>query len=393
MNKKEIAEIRRQFKKDNELLNISELFSVYITKDSTEIYHQESQPFEMLDSDEQELFLNNFKKVLGGQIDEKLFELKFKKDVPESTQPLLNQSLLKDNKAHWKQGMIELVEKMLQSKQYDMDIVITFIKGEYFKPIKNQPSADNENNYDSLHSHTFILSSINQTQDPKKELHFDYIEKKFKYNVVVDPVINLQKPIGGFLFPTFTDHLADVNHVLYSAPKVNEPDEVFIEEVLNAEPAMTAKEDKIIFEEVIRDAIGHQLSTSSLATIYQEVNRVVEEDEEDSATLDYRDVETVLKHSDVENVDAEKIETAFNNVTNDSQYELKAKNIVPKYKTKSIKVNTKAANISISPEDLDYIRQVENNGTLYLIIEVEEETIIDGFTVIAERLGNKVDEN
>src|SRR5690625_7269569 len=90
---------------------------------------------------------------------------------------------------------------------------------------------------------------------------------------------------------------------------------------------MTAKEDKIIFEEVIRDAIGHQLSTSSLATIYQEVNRVVEEDEEDSATLDYRDVETVLKHRDVENVNAEKIETAFNNVTNDSQYELKSKNI------------------------------------------------------------------
>ena len=391
MNKKEIAEIRRQFKKNNELLNISELFSVYITKDSTEIYHQESQPFEMLDSDEQELFLNNFMKVLGGQIDEKLFELKFKKDVPESSQHLLHQSLLTDNKEHWKQGMIELVEKMLQSQQYDMDIVITFIKGEYFKPVKNQPSADNENNYDSLHSHAFILSSINQTQDPKKELHFDYIEKKFKYNVVVDPVINLQKPIGGFLFPTFTDHLADVNHVLYSAPKANEPDEVFIEEVLNAEPAMTAKEDKIIFEEVIRDAIGHQLSTSSLATIYQEVNRVVEEDEEDSATLDYRDVETVLKSSDVENVEAEKIETAFNNVTNDSQYELKAKNIVPKYKTKSIKINTKAANISISPEDLDYVRQVEHNGKRYLMIEVEEETIIDGFTIIPERLGNKVD--
>lgn len=48
-------------------------------KESSEIYHQQSQPFEMLDPDEQELFLTNFKKVLSGQIDEKLFELKFQK--------------------------------------------------------------------------------------------------------------------------------------------------------------------------------------------------------------------------------------------------------------------------------------------------------------------------
>ncbi|WP_440897671.1 DUF4317 domain-containing protein [Amphibacillus sp. Q70] len=393
MNKKEIADIRKQFKKNNDLLHISEIFNVYVMKESSDIYHQQSQPFELLDQDEQELFLNNFKKVLTGSVDEKLFELKFQTDIEDSSQLILHQALLTDDQDNWKAQMIQLVEKILQTKQYEMDIVITFIKAEYFKPIKRQSTEDEESEYNSLHSHAFILSSINQTQEPKKELHFDYIEKEFKYNVVVDPVINLQKPIGGFLFPCFIDHAADVNRILYSAPKANEPDEDFIAEVLNAEETITAKEDKIIFEEVVRDAIGHQLNTSTLANIYQEVHRVVEEDEEDSATLDYQDVENVLKYSGVENVDTEKVETAFNNVIDDNQYQLKAKNIVPKYNKKSIKINTKIANVAISPEDLHHVRQIHFGGKRYLMIEVEEETIIDGFTMIPEVFGDKSEED
>lgn len=392
MNKKDIAEIRRQFKKNNDLLKINEIFNVYVMKESSEIYHQQSQPFEMLDPDEQELFLTNFKKVLSGQIDEKLFELKFQKDIEDSSQLILHQGLITDDLHEWKSQMIALVNKMLQIKQYEMDIVMTFIKGEYVKPVKRDNNKDEESPYNTLHAHTFILASINQTLEPKKELHFDYIEKVFKYHFVVDPVINLQKPIGGFLFPCFTDHVADVNRVLYSAPKANEPDEDFIDGVLNAEETITAKEDKIIFEEVVRDAIGHELNTTKLANIYQEINQVVEEDNEDTATLDYKDIEAVLKHSGVENVTLEKVERAFSNVIDDPGYELKAKNIVPKYNSKSIKINTKVANIAVSPEDLHHVRQIHFGGKRYLMIEVDEETIIDGFTMVPEVFGHKVED-
>lgn len=392
MNKKEIAELRRQFKKNNELLTIHEIFNVYIMKESSEIYHQQSQPFDLLGTDEQELFLTNFRKVLTGTVDEKLFELKFQSDIEDSSQLILHEALVTDEQDQWKAQMIRLVEKMLLTKQYEMDVVITFIKGNYAKPVKRENTEDEESRYNKLHSHTFILSSMNQTQESKKELHFDYIEKQFKYNLIVDPIINLQKPIGGFLFPCFTDHAADVNRILYSAPKANEPDEAFIDDVLNAEESVTAKEDKIIFEEVVRDAIGHELNTGTLANIYQEVNRVVEEDEEDSATLDYKDIENVLNHSGIEDVDSEKLEMAFSNVIDDTQYELKAKNIVPRYHTKSIKINTKVANIAVSPEDLHHVRQIHFSGKRYLMIEVEEETIIDGFTMIPEVFGHKVEE-
>ncbi|MEM1506513.1 DUF4317 family protein, partial [Domibacillus sp. 8LH] len=84
------------------------------------------------------------------------------------------------------------------------------------KPMKRSNEDAEESSRDAVYSNKFILCSMNKTQDPKKELLFDYVEKEFKYNIVVDPVINLKAPISGFLFPTFTENAADVNHVLYS---------------------------------------------------------------------------------------------------------------------------------------------------------------------------------
>ena len=390
MNKKDIAHIRKQFKANNDLFKINDMFTVYVMKESSEIYHHQSQPFEMLETEQQELFFNNFKKILGGQLDQKLFELKFQKNVEDSSQLILHQGLLSDDVENWKDQMLRIVGKMLETRQYEMDVVITFIRGEYFKPTKRSNEETEESGRDSVYTHPFILCTINSTQDPKKELLFDYIGKEFKYNIVVDPIINLNSPIGGFLFPCFTDNTADVNHILYSAGKANEPDHQFILDVLNAEETMTAMEDKIVFEEIVKDVTGDQLNTATLSNVYEEINRVIEENEtEEAPTLDYKDVERVLKQSGVEDIQTEQVEAAFQKVIDDDKYEIKASNIVPKYTSKSIKIETKVANVSISPQDLRFVRQINFEGKRYLMIEVEEDTVIDGFTMIPEAFGQK----
>ncbi|MED2974763.1 DUF4317 domain-containing protein [Fictibacillus sp. B-59209] len=392
MNKKDIAQLRKQFKKENASLNISTIFNVYITKESSDIYHHQSQPFEMLDSEQQELFLNNFKKLLAGNLDEKLFELKFQRNAENSSQLILHQGLLSSDTEDWKERMLQMVGKMLQDRLYEMDIVITFIKGEYFKPTKRRGADSEENEHDTVYSHPFILCSINNTQDPKKELLFDYVEKEFKYNFVLDPIINLNAPIAGFLFPCFTDNAADVNHILYSAGKVHEPDYSFIEQVLNAEEMMTAKDDKAVFEEIIKNVTSDQLNTSTLSNVYEEIHRMIEEnEEEEQPKLDTKDVERVLKMSGLEDINTEKVELAFKNVIDNDKYEIKATSVVPKYNSKSIKINTKVANISISPQDLRYVKQVHLSGKRYLMIEVEEDTVIEGFTMIPEAFAEKVE--
>lgn len=387
MNKTDIASFRRQLKLENDLLKVNEIFNVYIMKDSSEIYHQESTPFEMLEREQQELFMNNFKKVLAGQLDQKLFELKFAQEVENSTQLILHQGLLTNDNEFWRNQMLALVEKMLQVKQYEQDIVLTFVNGEYYKTVKPVSEEREEHERDKIFSHSFIMCTINTTQDPKKELLFDYVEKEFKYNFIVDPIIDLNKPLGGFLFPCFSEGQSDVNHVLYSTGSSKELDFSFIEDVLNAEEIMTAEEDKIVFEEIVKDVAGEQLTTSTLANVYDEIQRVIEEtDPEDTPTLDYRDMETVLKSSGVEDVQTEAVEAAFKKVINDETFELKANNVVPKYNSKSIKIQTKVADLKVSPAELKYLRQMRLNGKLCLVIELEENTMIEGFEIIEEEI-------
>ncbi|MFC7062529.1 DUF4317 domain-containing protein [Halobacillus seohaensis] len=387
MDKKDIASIRRQFKVDNDLLKITDIFNVYIMKETTDIYHHQSQPFEMLERDQQELFINNFKKLLTGQLDEKLFELKFKQDAENHTNLILHKGLLSSEVEEWKEQMLQITEKMIKDHPYEKDVVITFIRADYLKPMKPRNEEAEQSERDTVYSNPFILCSINQTQEPKKEIQFDYVEKEFKYNIQVDPVIDLKNPMTGFLFPSITDGASDVNRVLYAAGKANEPDYRFIEDVLNGEEFMTAKEDKSVFEEVIKDVLGDQLNPSTLASVYGEINRVVEEnEEEETPKLDYKDVERVLNYSG-EKTDSEKVKTAFQKVTDDETYEMKASNIVPKYKSKSIKISTKIANISISPQDLQYVKQVNYKGKRCIMIEVEEDAEIDGFKMLPEAFG------
>ncbi|AYV72398.1 DUF4317 domain-containing protein [Bacillus circulans] len=394
MNKKDIANIRKQFKMNNDLLRITDMFNVYVMKESSDIFHYQSQPFGMLDQDQQELFLHNFKKLLAGNLDEKLFELKFQREAENNSQLILHKGLLSSETEDWKEQMLLMVDKMLNSRQYDKDIVITFIRGEYLKPKKRRSEESEESDRDTVFSHPFILCSINNTQEPKKELLFDYVEKEFKYNIVVDPIINLNAPMGGFLFPSFTDNAADVNHILYAAGKIHEPDYQFIEEVLNGEEMMTAQDDKIVFEEIIKDVTGDQLSTSTLSNVYEEINRmIVENEEEEVPKLDSKDVEQVLKMSGVEDISPEKVEFAFKKIIDDDKYELKASNILPKFTSKSIKISTKIANIAISPPDLRYVKQIEFSGKRYLMIEVEEDTVIEGFTMIPEAFGGNPEED
>ncbi|MEC3885127.1 DUF4317 family protein [Halobacillus litoralis] len=387
MDKKDIAGIRRQLKVDNDLLKIKNIFNVYIMKETTEIFHHQSQPFEMLDKDQQELYMNNFKKLLTGQLDEKLFELKFQREAEENSQLILHKGLLSNHVDDWKEQMLQMTEKIIRDNPYEKDVVISFIRAEYMKPTRRRSEESEESSRDAVYSNPFILCSINKTEDPKKEIQFDYIEKEFKYKIEVDPVIDLKNPMTGFLFPGITDGASDVNHILYSAGKANEPDYRFIEDVLNGEEIMTAKEDKAIFEEVIRDVVGDQLSPSTLANVYGEINRTVEENEDDTPPkLDYRDVERVLKSSG-EQVDSEKVKHAFAQITDNEGYELKASSIVPKYNSKSIKINTKIANISISPQDLQYVRQVNYKGKRCIMIEVEEDAEVDGFKMLPEAFG------
>lgn len=95
MNNKEIAAFRRSIKPENARLKIFDFLAVYVTKDSDEIYHVEGHPFPMVEREQQELYLGNFKKLLAGRLDVKLFPLAFRKETGvDHAQQILYQGLI-----------------------------------------------------------------------------------------------------------------------------------------------------------------------------------------------------------------------------------------------------------------------------------------------------------
>ncbi|GGF95989.1 hypothetical protein GCM10010912_46130 [Paenibacillus albidus] len=388
MNKKEVAHIRKQFKLDHDLMNIHDILNVYIMKESNEIYHWERLPFGLVDREKQELYMGNFKKLLTGELDHKLFELKFQEEAEEPTRVMLHQGLVTGDAEEWQDLMMMLVDKMLVDAKYEKDMVVTFVRGQYYRPTKARNEEAEESGKDEMFAHPFILCSVNSTEQQRKNLMFDYVEREFKYNVIVDPIIKLSSPEQGFFYPSVTDNYSDVNRILYCTGKSNYPDPQFIEQVLNAERSVTALEERSFFEDIVKELAGEQLDTTTLAQVYEEIQQVIEggEGEEEPPKLDYKDVERVLAASGVENVTAEKVERAFETVIDDKYYEMKASSVIPKYTTKSIKIETKVATISVSPQDLRYVKQVNYQGKRCIMIEVDEEVVIEGFTLSTETL-------
>ncbi|MDQ0897552.1 DUF4317 domain-containing protein [Paenibacillus sp. V4I7] len=387
MIKKELAHIRKQLKLDHDMLEIFNILNVYIMKESNEIYHYERQPFALLEREKQELYMANFKKLLTGELDQKMFELKFQEEAETPSQVLLHQGLVTGNPEEWQDLMLLLVEKMLADTKYERDTVITFVHGQYFKPTKIRNEEAEESEKDEMFANPFILCSVNSTEQQRKTLMFDYVEREFKYNVFVDPIIKLNSPEQGFFYPSVTDNYSDMNRILYCTGKANEPNLHFIEQVLNAEKTVTAQEERAIFEEIVKEVAGDQLDASTIAHVYEEIHRVIEtNEEEEPPKLDYKDVERMLTVSGVENVTMEKVERAFQTVVDNKNYELKASSVIPKFNSKSIKIDTKIATISVSPQDLKYVKQVNYQGKRCILIEVDEDAVIEGFTLSTETL-------
>jgi hypothetical protein len=388
MIKKEVAHIRKQFKLDHDLLNIYDILNVYIMKESNEIYHWERKPFGLVDREKQELHMGNFKKLLTGELDHKLFELKFQQEAEEPTQVLLHQALVTGDPDEWQELMLLLVDKMMADTHYERDTVVTFVRGQYYRPTKDRNDEALESEKNEMFAHPFILCSVNSTEKQRKALLFDYVEKEYKYNVIVDPIVKLSTPEQGFFYPSVTDNYSDVNRILYCTGKSNFPDPHFIGQVLNAERSVTALEERAIFEDIVKEVAGEQFDAATLAQVYEEIHQVIEggEGEEEPPKLDYKDLERVLTVSGVENVTAEKVERAFETIVDDKHYEMKASSVMPKFTTKSIKIDTKVATISISPQDLKYVKQVNYQGKRCILIEVDEDAVIEGFTLTTETL-------
>jgi len=389
MNKKELTDIRKEFKLDSGMMKIQEIYSVYLKKDNVQIdyepvIHSEFDFFDRMDMDKKELFLGNFKKVLTGALDTKIFELDFQNIEEENnTQHILGSALKANNKDEIQGYINKLIKKIAANYKYETDVVVTFIKAEYWLGSSHRNIEADESIDDAVQAFNFILSSVNKIDVPKRTLKFDYTDKEFKANSTLDSVINLNAPFEGFMFPSLTNGYSDVNKILYYASKPKELNVAFVENVLNCGFKFTAEDEKNCFGDILKSILGDKIKPELMQDIYVNIHELSEQVEEgENPIIGIKDIVNILDSCGAEIL--YDINAAFEE-TCGTNYDFKIDNIVPEFNSKSIKITSEIANITITPKDLNLVKQVKNkDGRRCLLIEIDEDIIIEGFKLETE---------
>ncbi|GAB6151961.1 DUF4317 domain-containing protein [Desulfosporosinus burensis] len=385
MNKEDIAGIRRELKINNSKLKMQEICSYYIKHESKDILCSEELYFDMMDEERKELYLKNFKKVLSGKIDSKIFELEFKDNKlgENITQKHMFHTLRTKN---FREATLTIVHKIIEEtcEIYEKDFMISFVRGETYKPVANK----NNELEDGAEAYTmeFFIGSICPIIIPKKLLKFDFEDREFKTNLPMNVTINTEAPIEGFMFPSFSDNAAETDKVVYFTKNDNKPNPLFVENVLDCEFKSTAKADKERFLEVVREIVGTEIEPEVVSSIYEELGRRldVEAESGEVAMIGLKDMERILENSGINTED--KFRSSFLGIMGGENYEFKASSITPNYATKSIKIDNNTAVISIGPQDLKNVKQVTKDGIRYLMIRIDDTATLEGFDLVTEKL-------
>jgi len=396
MNKQDLSAIKKELKPDNTMLKVNEIYSVYLKKDEGVVIHSELDYFENFDSEKQEIYLKNFKKILSGSLDTKLFELDFIEKNTENLEDEYNaQSLfgiaVKEDKESFTDTADKIVGKVAENYKYDTDVIITFIRAEYFKGSSSRRKKEADIAIDdNVFAFQFMMCSVNKIDPPKQGLQFDFLEMKFKVNSILDGIVNLNTPLDGFMFPCFNNNSVDISKVMYYTAKPKEINMSFVEEILNCEFKKTAEDEKGEFSAILKAMVGETITPSTMQNIYENLSKKLEEDEEEeidsqAIVVGLKDMKDVLEESGIDNL--EGLEEAYKQVLGDTSFDFKVKNIVPDMKTKSMKISTDSMSLAFTPQELKSIRKVKDSqGRICLLIELTDDVDIDGFSLETEEI-------
>lgn len=368
MNKNDISVLRKQFKEES-FIDFLLTVSFFIKKENQEVLSVKTNDFRLLNDEEREIYIKNFKKTLTGKLNSKLFQLKFNNENGTETEEILSQ-MMTANRNQFEELAKHFVDKIRENYVYDTDILVNFIQFYY-------------NTEEDVYP--FIMCSVNKMKKNERELMFDYVNRSFDIKRELNPIINMKSPTDGFLYPLLEDKRPQVGGLLNYHSKNNKTNSIFITNVLNCDLILTAKEEKDAFQEILRTAIGEQVEPDLLYKLYSSLNNYFDgEDDEEYRTIPRTMLERVLNEIGVEIDDLTDI---YIEVLDTEDYAFKADNVIPDFRDKSITISNTEAEVTFSPENLEKVKQVrDENGRLFLLMEISEKMRTENFNMAVDNV-------
>ncbi len=309
MNKRDVMELRRRFKKDN--CTISRLAGCYVDAYKNKLLTF-NENFLNLPEDEFYKYMDLAKKTLGGTIGNNLLELEFPGEEEEPGGRQQFYMGLKSSDLKNEDLLDRLYDLVIENYTHTGNYLILVFKDTY--DIMSRTS-DNMKLDESEEVYEYILVSICPVDLSKPGLGYREDENRIGSRIR-DWIVGA--PETGFLFPAFNDRGADIHRVDYYIRDAKDSHPEFIEEVLGCGVRRTATELKQTFQAIVRSAYGQDEDKARvvLSDISESIGNRVEELRADAdmgvttgapIVLDDRVISEILDENDVKGAPAQTI--------------------------------------------------------------------------------------
>lgn len=371
MNKREIAEIRKQF--TPERCAITRIAGCYVDADKN-IRTLMKEAFYSIPEEETFKYFDIFKKTLSGKTGKNLLDLEFllKSEQAGGGQDFLLR--LRDSKLS-DDGLLEdFYTKVIENFNYPENYYIILIHMAYDIPGKG---SDEEEMFDASEDvYECILCSICPVKLSKPGLSYDTSQNAITERIrdwVVDP------PVNGFLFPAFNDRAADIHSMLYYSKKADDIQPELIEQLFGCQVPQTQKDQKESFHTLVEDVLGEDADYEAVRGIQETLEEIVEEhaDSPDPVLLGCREVRKVFEMSGIPEEKLEGFEEMFDSTVGKGT-EILLSNIAGE---SSVTVEVPDVTIRVNPERLDLIETKVIEGRECIVIAADSRVSLNGLEV------------
>lgn len=382
MNQRDTAELKRRL--NPEKRNPSVICGCYTDHIGNPISFFE-MPIYMLREQENEKYMEIFRKVLSGQIGQNLSPVAF---PPENDDLLLRvrNSALKDETV-----LREFFDRLIagiRAEHPDMQsvedaqnadnwlILVLYDDMDVRQRVPNE-EVDHEN---SDRAFSYFLCAVCPVKQEKPALRYVPSESLFRDRV---PEWLAGAPALGFLFPLYEGGAADVNAMLFFTKEKKDAHEAFLKAAFNVEAVMPAAEQTDNFQALLAQALGTECSLNVVQEMHEAVSELIEEQQKDKDAeplmLSKQDVARVLTEAGVSEERTEAFRQGFD-ATFGANAALPAVNIVA---PKQFKVDLPSVSIKVDPKQADLLETRVIDGRSYLLIPIEGDIAVNGQPVFA----------